>query len=176
MSKPSDGMGTGRARDAQTRKALKDIYKNSQERISLALKLYGPAHKDSPAALPSDREYETIANLLNSVVSSQKFEEENDYRGAIQDVGGWLLAAYGKEFFAAQGGKEPSMLYVVKRGMEVLHTLLHRDLRRRQLSSTESQLYFEFRNLVRPYPDPRKEQLSQADVDAALAELERRSG
>lgn len=176
MSNQGDGTGAGGARDAQTRKALKEIYKNSQERISLALKLFGPAHKDSPATLQADREYETIANLLNSVVSSQKFEEENDYRGAIQDVGSWLLSAYKTDYFAAQEGKEPSVLYVVKRGMEVLHTLLHRDLRRRQLSSTESQLYFEFRNLARPFPDPRKAQLSQAEVDAALAEFERKSG
>jgi hypothetical protein len=158
------------------RRTVKEIYKNSCERISLALKLYGPAAKDSPARLHAERECETIRNLVNSVVGSQKFEEPNDYRAAIQDTGTWILKAYSPEFFEQHSNHAPSVLYVVKRGMEVLHALLHRDLRRRQLSSTESQIYFEFKALLKPLPDPRKEPLSQGDVDATIAEMNRKLG
>lgn len=161
------------------RSTLKEIYRNSRERISLALKLYGPAHKDSPAVLAADREYETVHNLLNSVVSSQKFEEENDYRTALQDVGTWTLAAYKKKYYSENSRCEPSVAYVVRRALEVLHTLhtlLHRDLRRRQLSSTESQIYFEFRNLVRDMPDPRGKVLTQEEIDAEILAMDLKSG
>ena len=159
-----------------TRRTLKDIYKNSCERISLALKLYGPAQKDSAPRLQGEREYETIHNLINSVVSSQKFEEVNDYRSAIQDAGSWVLAAYKRSYFEANAKHDPSSLYVVKRGMEILHALLHRDLRRRQLSSTESQIFFEFKSLVKGLPDPRGTPLSQDEIDAQIEEMARKSG
>jgi|GEM_PF-617049 len=158
------------------RSTLKEIYRNSRERISLALKLYGPALKDSPAVLAAEREYETIHNLLNSVVSSQKFEEENDYRTALQDVGTWTLSAYRKKYYSENARCEPSVAYVVRRAMEVLHTLLHRDLRRRQLSSTESQIYFEFRTLISAMPDPRGKVLTQEEIDAELLAMELKSG
>jgi hypothetical protein len=157
------------------RRTLKEIYKNSCERISLALKLYGPAAKDAPPRI-QEREYETIHNLINSVVSSQKFEEENDYRAALQDAGTWLLGAYKRAYFDANAKHDPSILYVVKRGMEVLHALLHRDLRRRQLSSTESQIFFEFKALVKTLPDPRREVLSQEEIDAQIDEMARKLG
>jgi hypothetical protein len=112
-------------KNSDPRRTLKDIYKNSCERISLALKLYGPAAKDAAPKIQETREYETIHNLINSVVSSQKFEEENDYRSALQDTGTWILSAYKKSYFEANAKHAPSILYVVKRGLEVLHALLH---------------------------------------------------
>jgi hypothetical protein len=160
----------------ETHRTLKDIYKNSRERISLALKLYGPAQKNAPATIQNEREYETIHNLINSVVSSQKFEEVNDYRCAIQDAGTWVLGAYKRPYFEENARFQPSILYVVKRGLEILHALLHRDLRRRQLSSTESQIYFEFKALVKALPDPRAKQMSQAEIDAAIEEMNRKLG
>ena len=163
-------------KNSDPRRTLKDIYKNSCERISLALKLYGPAAKDAAPNIQETREHETIHNLINSVVSSQKFEEENDYRSALQDTGTWILSAYKKSYFEANAKHAPSILYVVKRGLEVLHALLHRDLRRRQLSSTESQIYFEFKSLVKALPDPRGAQLSQDEIDARIEEMAQKMG
>lgn len=163
-------------KNADPRKTLKDIYKNSCERIALALKLYGPAAKDAAPKIQETREYETIHNLINSVVSSQKFEDANDYRAAIQDVGLWVLAAYKKGYFEVNAKHAPSILYIVKRGLEVLHALLHRDLRRRQLSSTESQIYFEFKALIKNLPEPRNAELSQSEIDAQIEEMTRKLG
>lgn len=154
----------------EQRKLSKEIYRASRERVSLALKLFGTQKPDEITEIHTDKDFDTINNLLNSVVSSQKFEEDNDYKGAIQDVGGWTLAAYSKAYLASNAKASPRPLYVIKRGMEVLHMLLHRDLRRRQMTPTESQVYYEFRKLAGALPDPRKQKLSQTDVDAFLEE------
>jgi hypothetical protein len=156
-------------------KVLRDIYRNSQERITLAMRLFVQAHKEGLWPSTADKEHPNLQNILNSIVSSQKFEENNDYKAAIQDVGSWILSAYHKRFFLEHERATFSPVAVTKKALEVLHTLLHRDLRRRQLSSTESQIYFEFQSFRRPLPDPRGKTLNQEEVDATLNELTRQS-
>lgn len=139
---------------ADKKKTIKEIYRNSSERISLALKLFGQPKQDEPLVLQADRDFETISSLLANVVNAQKQEEANDYRAAIIDVGHWLVGVYTKEYLDAHKSHQPNVLYVVKRGLEVLHLMLHRDLRRRQLSPTESQVFHEFKKLVSTMPKP----------------------
>lgn len=139
---------------ADKKKTIKEIYRNSSERISLALKLFGQPKQDEPLVLQADRDFETISSLLGNVVNAQKQEEANDYRAAIIDVGHWLVGVYTKEYLDAHKSHQPNVLYVVKRGLEVLHLMLHRDLRRRQLSPTESQVFHEFKKLVSTMPKP----------------------
>jgi hypothetical protein len=136
------------------KKTIKEIYRNSSERISLALKLFGQPKQDEPLVLQAERDFETISGLLNNAVNAQRQEEQNDYRTAIVDVGQWLVAVYTKEYIETHKSHQPNILYVVKRGLEVLHLMLHRDLRRRQLSPTESQVFHEFKKLVSNMPKP----------------------
>ena len=138
------------------RRTLREVYRNSSERVSLALTLFGSVKQDALFALQPDKDFDAIANLIKTVVDSQKIEEENEYRVIIFDVGNWLIKAYKKEYLNAQKGNSLNVMYVVRRGIEVLHLLLHRDLRRRALSPTESQLYHEFRQLCLKIADPRK--------------------
>lgn len=134
------------------KRTIKEIYRNSSERISLALKLFGQPKQDEPLAFQSERDFETISGLLNNVVKSQFAEDANDYRNTIADVGQWLLGAYTLDYLTTHKNFQPNVLYVIKRGLEVLHLMLHRDLRRRQLSPAESQVYFEFKKLVSVMP------------------------
>ncbi|NBO38774.1 hypothetical protein EBU99_09345 [bacterium] len=137
---------------ADKKRTIKEIYRNSSERISLALKLFGQPRQDEPLAFQSERDFETISGLLSNAVQAQKQEEANDYRSAIIDVGVWLVGVYTKDFLENHKNFQPNVLYVVKKGLEVLHLMLHRDLRRRQLSPTESQVYHEFKKLVATMP------------------------
>lgn len=141
------------------KRTIKEIYRNSSERISLALKLFGQPKQDEPLVFQSERDFETISGLLINVVRSQYSEDANDYRSTILDVGQWLLGAYTKEFLETHKNYQPNVLYVIKRGLEVLHLMLHRDLRRRQLSPSESQVYHEFKKLISVMPKPKSDHL-----------------
>lgn len=151
---------------ADKKKTIKEIYRNSSERISLALKLFGQPKQDEPLVFQSDRDFETISSLISNAFQSQHQEEANDYRVAILDVGHWLVGAYTRDYLNAHKGHQPNVLYVVKRGLEVLHLMLHRDLRRRQLSPTESQVFHEFKKLISTLPRPT--QNTQSNHDSSL--------
>jgi hypothetical protein len=146
--------------------SMREIYRNSSQRISLVLTMFGIPKQDSLPEfhLPQDRE--TISNLLNSVVSAQKFEPENEYKIAILEVGGWVYYAYMTDFLNDNSGHRPNPMYVIKKGIEVLHMLLHRDLRRKQLSPTESQVFNDFLRLAKAMPNPRQGvSLNQNEID-----------
>jgi hypothetical protein len=139
---------------ADKKRTIKEIYRNSSERISLALKLFGQPKQDEPLVLQAERDFETISSLLVNVVNAQQQEDANDYKAAIMDVGSWLVGVYTKSYLDSHKSHQPNCLYVVKRGLEVLHLMLHRDLRRRQLSPTESQVFHEFKKLISTMPKP----------------------
>ena len=161
---------------ADRKRTLREVYRNSSERVSLALTLFGSVKQDSIFALQLDKDFEAIANLIANVLESQKIEEDNEYRVIILDVGNWLTKAYQKEYLNANKGNSLNVLYVVRRGIEMLHLLLHRDLRRRALSPTESQLYHEFRQLCLKIPDPRKFGNADApDVEFSMSQKIRKS-
>ncbi|MEY4064626.1 MAG: hypothetical protein RIR26_834 [Pseudomonadota bacterium] len=145
------------------KRTIKEIYRNSSERISLALKLFGQPKQDEPLVFQSDKDFETISGLISNAVKAQLQEELNDYRSAIADVGQWVVLVYTKEYLNHHRNQNPNVLYVVKKGLEVLHLMLHRDLRRRQLSPTESQVYHEFKKLSSGLPKP--QQFSESLVD-----------
>ena len=158
------------------KRTLREVYRNSSERVSLALTLFGSVKQDSLFALQPEKDFDAIANLLKNVVESQKIEDENEYRVLILDVGNWLLKGYQREYLIANKGNALNVMYVVRRGIEVLHLLLHRDLRRRALSPTESQLYHEFRQLCLKIPDPRKTgNLDTDDVEFSMSTKIRKS-
>lgn len=150
---------------ADKKRTIKEIYRNSSERISLALKLFGQPKQDEPLVFQSERDFETISSLLGNAVQAQMNEEANDYRMAIIDVGQWLVGVYSREYLQQNKNQIPNVLYVVKRGLEVLHLLLHRDLRRRQLSPTESQVFHEFKKLISIMPKPAHSGVQTDDQD-----------
>lgn len=143
--------------DKTTQKSAspREYYRKSCERVAMIMKLYGAPHIDSPTLIQNDRDFDAIKTMLSQVSAAQQLEEINDYRNVIVDVASWVAAAYSKEFINCYASRVPRPLYVIKKGLEILHLLLHRDLRRRQLSATESQLYYDFRKLISSLNDPR---------------------
>lgn len=138
-----------------SKRTVREIYRASNERVSQALKLFGSPRADTAFEMHSDKDHDAISNLLAMVVSAQKAEDETEYRVAILDVGTWVESAYRKEYLTSQSRASSNIFYIIKKGLEVLHTLLHRDLRRRQLSPTESQMYYAFQKLRGAVTDPR---------------------
>jgi hypothetical protein len=134
---------------------LREIYRDSSDNISQALTLFGPGRSDGGYDVPVDTDYDNIVYVIHQVLSAQSHEEDSAYRTTILAIAEWLTAALDKDYILQQNNLGfPSIVYVVKKGFEVLHCLLHRDLRRRQLSQTEAQLVQEFVRLAANYPNP----------------------
>lgn len=148
--------------------SVRDIYRSSRERVSEILTVLQPIKSDSKSCPSFEREYDRILNLMNSVVGSQRFENENDYRAVMDYVGSWALYALEAPYLEANQGAYPTPIFVIKKAVEVLHLLLHRDLRRRNLTNSENQLYNEFVRLHGHLPNPRRARLAQNDVDAMI--------
>lgn len=144
--------------------SIKEVYRHSREHVSQILKILTPVKQETMQSPALEKEFEVISKLAQQVYASQKTEGENDYSQALIAVSYWVVNALNRDFVAEHSKKTPSMTYAIKKAFEVLHLLLHRDLRRRQLSSTESQLYFEFHRLASSFPAPPKDNAKKAEA------------
>jgi len=154
-----------------TKDSIKELYNESKQRIRLVLSMFGRYEPEKPNPLPDDKTFATISNLINSIMSATQFETENQYRNAIVEISNWLNCAFNKEYLTENASLYPNPLYAVRKGAEVLHSLLHRDLRRKQFSSEEDQMYRNFLTLISKLPDPRNKKLNQDNVDEMIDNL-----
>lgn len=150
---------------------VKELYHEMKQRIRIIINLLGPLEPNKQNNLPEEKTFDKIANLINSIMSSAQFESENQYREAIVNISDWLNEAFNKEYLTENAAIYPNPLFTVKRGAEILHSLFHRDLRRKLLSSEEHELVRSFNALIQQLPDPRKSKLEQDDVDNMIDEL-----
>jgi hypothetical protein len=141
-------------------KSVRDIYRNSAEHVVLALELIGIQSVDEAGRIPAESEIEGISRALHAIQSGHKAEPECDYRSTILQLSRWLDCAIQPVFFLGHLQASPSALYALRKGLEVLHMLLHRDLRRKNLSSSESQVYYDFVRLTTKFPKPPERQRS----------------
>ena len=151
--------------------SLKELYHEMKKRIRIILSLFGKFEPDKENTLPDDKSFETIANLINSIMSSCQFEPSNQYKDAIVDISNWLNAAFNKEYLETNAAAYPNPLYAVKKGAEILHSFFHRDLRRKLLSSEEHEIYRNYMVLIGNLPNPTKEKLDQTDVDSLIDDI-----
>ncbi len=136
-------------------KSAREIYRHSMDRVDVVLNLFGLPRSDFGYDYPSESDFERMVQLVDEVVHAHRAEEESAYRTTILAVGEWLQAALCHDYLDHQSNLGfPSMFYAVRKGVEVLHCLLHRDLRRRVLSQTESQVVHEFVSLAAQFPNP----------------------
>lgn len=117
---------------------LNQIYKNNGLCISI----------DDPRLV-------SLIELMETVKSAAKLENDNQYRDAILQISDWVYAALKKEFILAHNKHVPHPLFIIKRGVEILHSLLHRDLRRKQCSSEENEICQTYFSLTKRLPNPR---------------------
>ncbi len=135
--------------------ATREIYRQSSECVGVALNLFGISRADGGYDYPSDSDFDHLASLVNEIEGRHRDEEDGPYRTTILAVGEWLQAALHREYLDHQNNSGfPSIFYAVRKGVEVIHCLLHRDLRRRALSGTESSVVQEFVALASQYPNP----------------------
>jgi len=142
------------SRDAKE-KSTREIYKKSMDLVDVILNLFGISRPDGGYNYPCESDFERMVQLVNEVVASHRGEEDSAYRTTILAVGEWLQSALRHEYLDHQNNEGfPSMFYAIHKGVDVLHCLLHRDLRRRIFSQTESQVVHEFVSLASQFPNP----------------------
>jgi hypothetical protein len=135
--------------------ATREIYRHSIDTVGSVLNLFGISRADGGYDFPSESDFGHIVELIDSIVEQHRDEEESPYRTTILAVGEWLQAALKQDYLDHQNNEGfPSIFYVVRKGVEVIHCLVHRDLRRKVLSGTESSVVHEFVALASQYPNP----------------------
>lgn len=154
-----------------TKDSVKDIYSESKHRIRLILAMLGKYEPEKVNPLPDEKSFATISNLINSIMSAAQFESDNQYRNAIVEISNWMNCAFNMEYLTKHEALYPNPLYAVRKGAEILHSFLHRDLRRKQFSSEEDEIYRNFLKLISSLPDPRNKKLDQTDVDGMIDDL-----
>jgi hypothetical protein len=151
--------------------SIKDLYSESKHRIRLILAMLGRYEPEKVNPLPDERSFATISNLINSIMSAAQFEPENQYRNAIVDISNWMNCAFNAEYLNKHEALYPNPLFAVRKGGEILHSFLHRDLRRKQFSSEEDEIYRNYLSMISALPDPRNKKLAQDDVDSMIDDL-----
>jgi hypothetical protein len=151
--------------------SLKDLYHEMKRRIRIILSLLGKYEPDKKNVLPDERAFGTISNLINSIMGSSQFEPDNQYKDAIVDISSWLNCAFDKDYLTENNNAYPNPLYAIKKGAEILHSFFHRDLRRKQLSSEEHEIYRNYLVLISNLPDPKKIKLDQNQVDNMIDDI-----
>lgn len=134
--------------------STKEIYANSKKNIKLILDMIGQPEPNKPTPLPDNVTLEKIYLLTKSILDLSYFEPENQYSSAIGEVAKWIHFAFKKEYLQKQQNTYPNPVFVFKKGLEVLHSFLFRDLRRKQFSAEEDEIYRNFRSLSSKLPAP----------------------
>lgn len=151
--------------------SIKEFYSESKHRIRLILAMLGRYEPEKVNPLPDGKSFATISNLINSIMSAAQFEQENQYRNAIVNISNWMNCAFNVEYLNKHESLYPNPLFVVRKGGEILHSFLHRDLRRKQFSSEEDEMYRNYLAMISSLPDPRNKKLGQDDVDGMIDDL-----
>lgn len=135
--------------------STKEVYANSKKSIKLILELIGKPEPNKPTPLPDHSTFEKISTLTKSMMELAHFEPENQYSRAIIDVTTWIHFVFQKDYLQSHQNAYPNPVFVFKKGIEVLHAFLHRDLRRKQFSAEEDEIYRNYKNLSSKLPAPR---------------------
>ncbi len=151
--------------------SLKEIYYESKQRVRAILKMLGPIDLKDPMKPIDVKVFDNISNFINSIMSSAQFESSNQYSDAIREISTWLNFAFQRKFITENAEKKPHPFLAIRKGLEILHSFLHRDLRRKQFSSEENELYQSFLLMIQKYSDPRKQRMNQDSVNSLIDEL-----
>lgn len=136
--------------------SLKELYNESKKRIKMMLQLLARSSKDNQfSELPDEQNLTTMFNLSEHILNAAKMENDNQYKDAIIYIADWIHMALHRDFLQKYQNHHPHPLFIVKKGAEILHSFLHRDLRRKQFSSEESEIYQNYLALIRRLPNPK---------------------
>lgn len=122
----------------------------------MMLDILGQIYKNNSFCVPfDDPRLNILVELIEYVQHTAKLEHDNQYRDAILQISDWIHAALQKKFIEKNNTCVPHPMFVIKRGIEILHSLLHRDLRRKQCSSEENEICQTYLSLTKRLPNPK---------------------
>ena len=139
--------------------SLREIYHESRHKIRMVLGLLGRVEANKPIPLPDESSLETMSALVLTIRQYALSEAENQYRNAIVDIATWLGCALTPGYLDEVQKDYPHPMYIMKKGAEILHSFLHRDLRRKQFSSEEVEIFQNYQMVVGQLPRPSHEPL-----------------
>lgn len=147
---------TLKSQQTLSKDSLKEQYTESRKRVKMMLDILGQIYKNNSfCASCDDPRLETLQELIEHVQNTAKLENPNQYREAITQISEWIRAALQKHFLQSHNTHVPHPIFIIKRGVEILHSLLHRDLRRKQCSSEENEIYQTYLSLTKRLPSPK---------------------
>jgi len=132
--------------------SVKNFYLEAKNKIRIILNLLGRPEPGKSNPIPDDNSFQMIRSLIQDITKIRTIETENSYRDAIVEITEWMLRVFEKDFLIAHEKHYPNPVYAVKKGAEILHSFLHRDLRRRQFSFEEEEIYRNYRSMMKNFP------------------------
>ena len=130
-------------------------YNESTEDLNKILKLFG-FPKSAHVAVWHDAEVAIeIRDNLKKIYDRHQHEEKNDYRRVIVELLSWIGSGYNVAFVERVSGVDLNVMFVMRKGLEAVHVLLARDLRRKNLTLNEKQMIGDFKDLTAKLEDPR---------------------
>lgn len=136
--------------------SIKNFYLEAKNKIRIILNLLGRPEPGKANSLPDEKSFSMIQDAIQSISEIAHIESENSYRDAIIEISDWMYSIFQKDYLLENEKCYPNPIYAVKRGAEILHSFLHRDLRRRQFSFEEEEIFRNFRALMKSLPLPQK--------------------
>ena len=134
--------------------SIKNFYLESKNKVRLILNLLGRPDPGKINALPDEKSFVMIQDSIKDIVEIAKIESENSYRDAIVEIATWMSSVFRKDYLIENEKCYPNPVYAVKKGAEILHSFLHRDLRRKQFSFEEEEIFRNYRALMKSLPVP----------------------
>ena len=137
-----------------TKDSLRELYHESRQKIRMVLGLLGRIEASKAPPLPEESSLATMSHLILTIRHHALYEPENQYRNAIIEISTWLGCALTLTYLEDIQKKNNNALYLLKKGAEILHSFLHRDLRRKQFTSEEAEIFQNYLALMGQLPRP----------------------
>lgn len=135
----------------------KELYSESRKKIRIILNLLGRVEPEKANPIPDEAAFATIQDLIQNIIKAANFEQDNDYKNAIAEIATWIGQVFQKEYLVENEKCYPNPVYAVKKGIELLHSFLHRDLRRKQFSFEEEEMFRNYRAMMNSLPIPQQQ-------------------
>ncbi len=130
--------------------SLKDLYSDSKKRIKIILNAVALCqNEDQSFSIPDTTICSNLSHLCIQISESAQLEPNTQYSDAISNIANKMSIILDVNFIENHKNHYPHPIFIVKKGAEILHSFLHRDLRRKQFSSEENEIYQSYLSLIR---------------------------
>lgn len=133
---------------------LKVSYFESKKRIKIILQSISKYNQNNNHILdvPDPNTCKLVIDLCHQIHQTSLHEPQTQYSQAIVTITQRIDQVLQKDYLKNYKKDYPQPMFVVKKGAEILHSFLYRDLRRKQFSSEENEIYSNYLALTRKLP------------------------